>query len=235
VTLAWDPSTTTEIGGYDVHWGPTSGDYPYSVNVGVTTSYTLTALDPAQGYYIAVTAYDPSGNYESDFSNEVLVAAIGPDGSDTGGSETDGSGTDGSGTDGSGTDGSGTDGSGTDGSGTGGSGTGGSGTAEDTTAPYVTVSSPESGSTVKGNITLSAFATDDVGATEITISVNDVVQCTGSSYATCEWHAGKAGSGNHTISATAKDSAGNVGAHAVTVTVPQKGSGSGKGNGKPKK
>ncbi len=220
VTLTWEPSTTPEIGGYDVHWGPASGDYPHSVDVGITTTYTLDALDPAQTYFIVVTTYDPSGSYESDFSNEVSVIGSGTDGSTSDGSTTDGSTTDGSTTDGSTTDGSSSD---------------GSTTAADTTAPYVTVSSPESGSTVNGSITLSAFATDDVGATEITISADGMVQCAGVSYATCDWHAGKAGAGNHTISATARDAAGNVGTHAVTVAVPQKGGGKGKGNGNRKK
>ncbi len=156
----------------------------------------------------------------------------GSGGSSSGGSGSGGSGSGGSSTGGSSTDGSTADGSSGDGSSTDGSGTGGYyGSVEDTTPPYVTVSSPEPGSTVNGNITLAAFATDDIGATEIVISVNDEVQCAGSSYATCDWHAGKAGAGNHTISATARDAAGNVGAHAVTVTVPEKG----KGNGKPKK
>ncbi len=50
----------------------------------------------------------------------------------------------------------------------------------------------------------------------------------GTSYATCDWHAGKAGAGTHTISARAQDAAGNVGTDAAEVTVPEKGGGKGK-------
>jgi hypothetical protein len=47
------------------------------LNVGNVTDYTLTGLTERGGYYIAVTAYDKSGN-ESVYSNEVSGAAREP-------------------------------------------------------------------------------------------------------------------------------------------------------------
>jgi hypothetical protein len=74
--LAWSaPSTNvdgtplTDLAGYKVHYGTSSGDYTAAVNVGPTTEYSITDLAPGT-YYIAVTAYDSSGR-ESGYSNEV--------------------------------------------------------------------------------------------------------------------------------------------------------------------
>ena len=61
--------TLTDLAGYRVYWGATSGNYPNSVsvpNAGVTT-YMVEQLTPA-AYYFVVTALDASGN-ESAHSN----------------------------------------------------------------------------------------------------------------------------------------------------------------------
>ena len=79
VTLAWDASTSSNVGGYRVHYGLSSGIYPNKVFVGNQTSYTLSGLDSGKTYYIAVTALGANGTGESDFSKEVAVEIPVPD------------------------------------------------------------------------------------------------------------------------------------------------------------
>src|SRR2546430_14889919 len=73
VTLAWDPNTETDLSGYKLYYGTSSGSYPSSVDVGNLTSYTLSGLLEGRIYYFAVTAYDLSLG-ESGVSNEVSKA-----------------------------------------------------------------------------------------------------------------------------------------------------------------
>jgi hypothetical protein len=73
VTLVWDPNTETDLAGYKLYYGTSSGSYQGSVVVGNRTSTTLSGLLEGQIYYFAATAYDFSGN-ESGFSNEVSTA-----------------------------------------------------------------------------------------------------------------------------------------------------------------
>lgn len=68
-TLSWDPNTSTNIGGYNVYMGTTSGVYGPPINVGNVTSYVLNNLAIGT-YYFVVTDYDTSG-LESLPSNEV--------------------------------------------------------------------------------------------------------------------------------------------------------------------
>jgi len=68
IRLAWDQSPDTEIAGYKLYYGRASGQYDAAINIGNNSSYTL--IVPKGRYFIALTAYDNTGN-ESDFSNEV--------------------------------------------------------------------------------------------------------------------------------------------------------------------
>ncbi len=75
-TLTWDAPTTnadgtplTDLAGYKVYYGTTSGNYTDVIDVGNVTTYKVEGLQPGT-YYFAVTAYDTSGN-ESNYSNEV--------------------------------------------------------------------------------------------------------------------------------------------------------------------
>jgi len=71
VTMTWDPSASTDIAGYKLYWGESSKQYSESVDVGKSTTHTITGLSSGQTYYFAVTAYNSIG-LESDFSNEVV-------------------------------------------------------------------------------------------------------------------------------------------------------------------
>ena len=44
VTLAWDPSTSSGVAGYQINYGQTSGSYTNQVDAGNKTSYTVTGL-----------------------------------------------------------------------------------------------------------------------------------------------------------------------------------------------
>src|SRR3990170_6672109 len=81
--LTWDPPTTntdgtplTDLAGYKIHYGTTSGNYTTVIDVGNVTTYTVTNLTNNVTYYFATTAYDSSGN-ESGYSNEVSKTITG--------------------------------------------------------------------------------------------------------------------------------------------------------------
>jgi hypothetical protein len=70
VSLAWDAVSAATLSGYRLYYGQASQTYTASIDVGLTTSYTVTGLTDGQTYYFAVTAYDTAGD-QSGFSNEV--------------------------------------------------------------------------------------------------------------------------------------------------------------------
>ena len=71
--LAWDPpDISTDVTGYMIHYGTASGTYSQAIDVGNTTSYTVSNLIDGKTYYFAVTAYNAIG-YESVYSNEVSI------------------------------------------------------------------------------------------------------------------------------------------------------------------
>lgn len=69
-TLEWDPNSESDLAGYRMYVGTASGEYGEPIDVGLTTTYTVTGLLPGRTYYFAVTAYNTSG-LESGKSNEV--------------------------------------------------------------------------------------------------------------------------------------------------------------------
>ena len=79
VTLAWDPSTSPEVAGYNLYYGGASQTYTNMVAVGGATNATVSGLLPGARYFFAVTAIDISG-LESDFSNEISYQVQGTQG-----------------------------------------------------------------------------------------------------------------------------------------------------------
>jgi hypothetical protein len=69
-TLAWNPNTESDLAGYRLHYGTSSGNYTVHLDVHNVTTYTVTGLTDGQTYYFAATAYDASG-HESGYSNQV--------------------------------------------------------------------------------------------------------------------------------------------------------------------
>jgi len=72
VTLGWDADTGPNIVGYHLRFGTASGVYTQEIQVGNTTTATISTLAAGKIYYFAVTAFDASG-LESRPSNEVTV------------------------------------------------------------------------------------------------------------------------------------------------------------------
>ena len=70
VELAWEPSTSAEVTGYNLYWG-TNGSRTYTTvtNVGSATNITVRMLRTTN--WIAATAYDGCG-LESDYSEELV-------------------------------------------------------------------------------------------------------------------------------------------------------------------
>src|SRR5579859_7291644 len=76
VTLAWDPSTATDIAGYNLYYGAASRVYTNVVAVGNSTNATLSGLNPGTTYYFAATAVDTVG-LESQYSAEIVYQVPG--------------------------------------------------------------------------------------------------------------------------------------------------------------
>src|SRR3989441_5260872 len=167
VTLAWDPNTETDLAGYKLYYGTSSGSYPSSVDVGNLTSYTLSGLLEGRTYYFTATAYDLNVN-ESGFSNEVSKAIA------------------------------------------------------DVTPPTVSITAPAAGATISGTVTVSASATDNVGVVGAQFkldSVNLGAEVTAAPY-TISWNTTTVTNAAHSVTAVARDAAGNVTTSAaVSVTV----------------
>ena len=70
VTLGWDKCTELGIAGYKIHYGTTSGNSDFSVDVGDYDSCTISGLAEGQTYYFSGTSYTVD-NMESEFSEEL--------------------------------------------------------------------------------------------------------------------------------------------------------------------
>jgi hypothetical protein len=73
VVLGWN-ADSSQVAGYDVHYGATSGNYTTVLNVGNVTTATLQNL-ASQTCYIALTAYDANNN-QSPLSSELVIDSI---------------------------------------------------------------------------------------------------------------------------------------------------------------
>jgi cytochrome b involved in lipid metabolism/glutamine amidotransferase PdxT len=93
--------------------------------------------------------------------------------------------------------------------------------AGDTTAPTVSITVPASNATVSGTVTITASAADNVGVAGVQFrvdGVNVMTEVTSAPY-TISWGSTGVANGAHTISAVARDAAGNTGTSAnISVT-----------------
>jgi hypothetical protein len=100
----------------------------------------------------------------------------------------------------------------------------------DTTPPVVSLTSPSPGATVSGPVTITASATDNVGVAGVQILLDNVAlgaEVTTLPYS-LSWDSTTVTNGVHTLSARARDAAGNTTlAAGVTVTVSNSGASSG--------
>ena len=92
----------------------------------------------------------------------------------------------------------------------------------DTTSPFIGLTTPSQGNTVSGMVTLTATATDNVGVVGVQFHLNGSnlgAEDTTNSYG-IPWDTTTVGNGTYTLSATARDAAGNTHTSAsVPVTV----------------
>ena len=75
--LSWDaPSTNedgtplTDLAGFKIYYGTSSGNYTQNIDVGNVTTYTVASLTDGLAYYFVVTAYNTLKN-ESRYSVEI--------------------------------------------------------------------------------------------------------------------------------------------------------------------
>ena len=90
----------------------------------------------------------------------------------------------------------------------------------DTTPPSVSITSPAAGSTLSGTITAQVTASDNVGVTAVSLSVDGLLlgSDTTAPYSVT-WNTTTASNGTHTLTATASDGAGNTTSISNSVTV----------------
>jgi hypothetical protein len=91
----------------------------------------------------------------------------------------------------------------------------------DVTAPIVSVSSPAGGSTVSGTVTVSANASDNIRVVGVRFQLDGANlgnEDTAAPYA-ASWNTSTAGNGAHTLTAVARDAAGNTASASVSTTV----------------
>jgi C1A family cysteine protease len=88
----------------------------------------------------------------------------------------------------------------------------------DVTAPSVSITSPASGSTVSGTVSVGVSASDNVGVKSVALSVDGTVvsTLTAAPY-NFSWNTTNVADGNHSLSAKATDAAGNVNTSTITV------------------
>jgi thermitase len=91
--------------------------------------------------------------------------------------------------------------------------------SNDKTAPTVSISSPLTGASVSGTISVQGAATDNVGVTKVQFFVDGVSAGSGTASAfSFSWNTTTATNASHTLTVKAYDAANNVGSASVTVT-----------------
>jgi thermitase len=86
----------------------------------------------------------------------------------------------------------------------------------DTTPPATTITSPSSGSTASGTVTIGVSASDNVGVARVEVYINGVlVGSSTSANAALSWNTTSYANGSYTLQAKAYDVAGNIGVSAM--------------------
>jgi len=69
VILAWDASTSSDVTGYRIYYGTSTGNYMFVTNAGLVLTQTV-VLPHSGRWFFAATAYE-TNHLESPFSTEV--------------------------------------------------------------------------------------------------------------------------------------------------------------------
>jgi chitodextrinase len=77
IRVSWDANTDTDgdLAGYRVYYGTATGVYNTPIDVGNVTVYDIGDLKESTKYFVAITAYDTSGN-ESEKSIEASITTL---------------------------------------------------------------------------------------------------------------------------------------------------------------
>ena len=90
----------------------------------------------------------------------------------------------------------------------------------DITNPTVSITSPSNGASVSGTVSINITATDNTGISSVFYSIDGVVANTKTSAPfSFSWNTGDAAAGIHSITAVAKDAAGNTSSTTISVIV----------------
>jgi hypothetical protein len=89
-------------------------------------------------------------------------------------------------------------------------------TVGDIISPSVNILSPTDQASLTGTVTVSISASDNVGVTAVSISIDNTVVSTSTSYS---WNTENFAAGYHTVTAWARDAAGNQSSKSITVSI----------------
>lgn len=70
--ISWNSNKESDLAGYRIYYGTASGNYSYVLKVSKITTVQVDGFLDGYTYFIALTAYDTSGN-ESGFSQEISI------------------------------------------------------------------------------------------------------------------------------------------------------------------
>lgn len=76
VNLAWDPSPTPQVAGYEIMYGGSPGVNTVITDVGNAVAASITGLLPGKTYYFRARAYNAGKTVFSVDSNEVSQAIL---------------------------------------------------------------------------------------------------------------------------------------------------------------
>ena len=96
------------------------------------------------------------------------------------------------------------------------------GSKDDTSPPTVSITSPQNGTSVTSGsiVNVAVNASDNKGVTSVTFKVDETIVSTStSSPYNFTWNTTGVASGTHTLTATGRDAAGNIGISSVVITV----------------
>jgi hypothetical protein len=65
VDMRWNPSQAADVIGYEIGYGPKSGEYPDIQDTTNVTKFRLPVAPSTSAPYLAVRAYDSSGHHSS--------------------------------------------------------------------------------------------------------------------------------------------------------------------------
>ena len=89
-------------------------------------------------------------------------------------------------------------------------------TVGDIISPTINILTPTDLASVTGTVSVSMSSSDNVGVSAVSISIDNILVSTSSSYA---WNTANFAAGYHTVTAIAKDAAGNQGTKTITVSI----------------